>query len=182
MCAVRKIEGVKVFSRNKEKRVEFSTLMEELLETEVKPVNTPEEAIEGADCVITATTAYEPVFSSDWLQPGMHINAVGGNFLFKREISERTVASAGKKVVESIEQCMIEAGEFLPLVDKGRMKWSDLTELGDVVTGKVSGRDNEDQVTLFKSVGVAVEDIAVAAHIYNIAKKADIGTSLDIPS
>lgn len=182
MCAVRDIKGIKVFSRNKEKRQEFAKFMEELLEVEVAPAVTPEDAAEDADCVITATSAFEPVFTSDWLTPGMHVNAIGGNFLFKREISENTVRSAGKKVVESIEQCMIEAGEFLPLIEKGRMKWSDLIELGDVVTGKVSGRDTEEEITLFKSVGVAVEDIAVAAHIYNIAKKAGIGTSLDIPS
>lgn len=182
MCAVRDIKGIKVFSRNKEKRQEFANLMEEHLEIEVAPVNTPEDAAKDADCIITATTAYDPVFSSDWLKPGMHINAVGGNFLFKQEISERTVASAGKKVVESIEQCRIEAGEFLPLIEKGRLKWSDLTELGDVVSGKISGRDCSEEITLFKSVGVAVEDIAVAAHIYNIAKRAGVGTSLDIPS
>jgi len=182
MCAVRDIKGIKVFSRNKEKRQEFAKFMEELLEVEVTPAVTPEDAATDADCVITATTAFEPVFTSDWLTPGMHINAVGGNFLFKREISENTVSSAGKKVVESVEQCMIEAGEFLPLIEKGKLKWSDLTELGDVVSGKISGRDTKEEITLFKSVGVAVEDIAVAAHIYNIAKKAGIGTSLDMPS
>ena len=182
MCAVRDIKGIKVFSRNKEKRREFAEFMEKLLETEVVPVNAPEDAAREADCLITATTAFEPVFSSDWLRPGMHINAVGGNFLFKREISESTVTGADKKVVESIEQCRIEAGEFLPPVEKGRMKWSDLTELGDVVSGKTSGRDGSEEITLFKSVGVAVEDLAVAAHIYKIAKGAGIGASLDIPS
>ena len=182
MCAVRDIKGIKVFSRDKENRQEFSSNMEELLETEVVPAGSPEQAMEDVDCVITATTAYDPVFSSDWLKPGMHINAIGGNFLFKREISESTVLSADKNVVESIEQCMIEAGEFLPVVEKGRMKWSDLTELGDVVSGKASGRDTPGEITLFKSVGVAIGDLAVAAHIYKIARGARIGTELQIPS
>ena len=182
VCAVRNIERIKVFSRSKEKRAEFSTLMEELLQTEVLPVLTAEDTVKDSDCVITATTAFEPLFSSDWLRPGMHINAVGGNFLFKREISEATVASSSKKVVESIEQCKIEAGEFLPLIEKGRMKWDELVELGDVVTGKVSGRDAQDEITLFKSVGIAAEDIAVAAHIYKVATGAGVGTKLNIPS
>jgi ornithine cyclodeaminase/alanine dehydrogenase-like protein (mu-crystallin family) len=182
MCAVRDIKKIRVYSRNKENRNSFSALMEELLEVEVAPARVPEDAMEEADCVITATSAFEPVFSSDWLRHGMHINAIGGNFLFKREISESTIGSASIKVVESIEQCRIEAGEFLPLVEKGRMKWSDLVELGEVVSGKISGRNSEQDITLFKSVGVAVEDIAVAAHIYRIAKGAGVGKSLDIAS
>jgi alanine dehydrogenase len=113
---------------------------------------------------------------------GMHINAIGGNFLFKREIDEKTVRSADIIVVESIEQSKIEAGEFLPLIDKGTVRWSNIEELGDVVAGKVRGRGTDEDITLFKSLGIAIEDIAVAAHVYKIAKQAGIGRNIDMPS
>jgi ornithine cyclodeaminase/alanine dehydrogenase-like protein (mu-crystallin family) len=76
----------------------------------------------------------------------------------------------------------MEAGEFLPLIEKGTLRWSQLTELGDVVAGKVKGRATAEDITLFKSLGIAVEDIAVAAHVYKVAKGAGIGTKLDMPS
>lgn len=182
VASVRNVTGISVYSRNTEEREKFCGEMEKLLDIEVRPVEVPEDAMKEADCVITATSSFEPVFKGEWLREGMHINAIGGNFLFKREIDGRTVTSAGVIAVESVEQCRMEAGEFLPLIEKGRLQWSDLTELGDVVAGKVKGRESDRDITLFKSLGIAVEDIAVAAHIYKIATGAGIGRKLDIPS
>lgn len=181
-AAVRNVKKISVYSRNAAGREAFSKEMEKLLRITVTPVGTPEEAMRDADCVITSTTAFEPVFKGDWLRKGVHINAIGGNFLFKREIDEKTVRSADIIVVESLEQSRMEAGEFLPLIEKGTLRWSQLTELGDVVAGKVKGRATAEDITLFKSLGIAVEDIAVAAHVYKVAKGAGIGTKLDMPS
>lgn len=181
-ASVRNVKKISVYSRNAAGREAFSKEMEKLLRVTVTPVGTPEEAMRDADCVITSTTAFEPVFKGDWLRKGMHINAIGGNFLFKREIDEKTVRSADIIVAESLEQSRMEAGEFLPLIEKGMLRWSQLVELGDVVAGKVKGRATDEDITLFKSLGIAVEDIAVAAHVYKVAKGAGIGTKLDMPS
>ncbi|MEQ9619651.1 MAG: ornithine cyclodeaminase family protein [Deltaproteobacteria bacterium] len=182
VCAVRSVKRINVYSRNTENREAFSGDMEKRLGVEVVPVERPEDAIADVGCVITSTSSFEPVFKGEWLTSGMHMNAIGGNFLFKREIDGRAVMRSNVIAVESVEQCRIEAGEFMPLVGKGRLQWSDLLELGDIVAGKAKGRESEDDITLFKSLGIAVEDIAVAAHIYKIATGAGIGSKLDIPS
>ena len=141
----------------------------------------PEDVIKGSDLVITSTTSAEPVFKGELIEKGVHINAIGGNFLFKREIDETVVRKSDIIIVESIEQSKIEAGEFLPPIEKGRLQWEQIHELGEVVVGKVKGRIKDEDITLFKSLGIAIEDIAVAAHIYELAKARGIGQELKIP-
>jgi len=145
-------------------------------------VENPEDVIKGSDIVITSTTSSEPVFKGELIEKGVHINAIGGNFLFKREIDETVVRMSNIIVVESIEQSKIEAGEFLPSIEKGRFQWEQIHELGEVVVGKVKGRIRDEDITLFKSLGIAIEDVAVAAHIYEQAKNRGIGQELKIPS
>jgi alanine dehydrogenase len=182
VVAVRKIGRIKAYSRNPNKRESFCKEMEEFLGIETVPVDRPEDVIDGADIVITSTTSAEPVFKGEWLQEGVHINAIGGNFLFKREIDETAVKRSNIIVVESKEQSKIEAGELLPLIEKGRLQWEGIHELGEVVSGKIKGRKKDEDITLFKSLGVAIEDIAVAAHLYELAKAKGIGQKLEIPS
>lgn len=182
VVSVRKIKSIKAYSRNAEKRNLFCEEMEELLQIETIPVEKPEDVLCGADIIITSTTSVEPVFKGEWLQGGIHINAIGGNFLFKREIDEAAVKRSNVIVVESKEQSKIEAGEFLPLVEKGRLQWEGIHELGEVVSGKIKGRARDEDNTLFKSLGIAIEDIAVAAHVYELAKARGLGQTLEIPS
>jgi ornithine cyclodeaminase/alanine dehydrogenase-like protein (mu-crystallin family) len=182
VVAVRKIGRIKAYSRNANKRELFCKEMEEFLGIETVPAERPEDVIDEADIVITSTTSAEPVFKGEWLQEGVHINAIGGNFLFKREIDETAVKRSNIIVVESKEQSKIEAGELLPLIEKGRLQWEGIHELGEVVSGKIKGRKKDEDITLFKSLGVAIEDIAVAAHIYELAKAKGIGQKLEIPS
>jgi ornithine cyclodeaminase/alanine dehydrogenase-like protein (mu-crystallin family) len=182
VAAVRKIKSIKAYSRNAEKRNLFCEEMEELLQIETIPVEKPEDVLSEADIIITSTTSVEPVFKGEWLQDGIHINAIGGNFLFKREIDEVAVKRSNVIVVESTEQSKIEAGEFLPLVEKGRLQWEGIHELGEVVSGKIKGRARDEDITLFKSIGIAIEDIAVAAHVYELAKARGLGQTLKIPS
>ncbi len=182
VVAVRKIGRIKAYSRNPNKRESFCKEMEEFLGIETVPAERPEDVIDEADIVITSTTSAEPVFKGDWLQEGVHINAIGGNFLFKREIDETAVKRSNIIVVESKEQSKIEAGELLPLIEKGRLQWEGIHELGEVVSGKIKGRKKDEDITLFKSLGIAIEDIAVAAHIYELAKAKGIGQKLEIPS
>lgn len=181
-AAVRNVKRISVYSRDQAGREAFSREMEKQMRITVTPAASPEEAARDADCVITATTSFEPVFRGEWLSKGAHVNAIGGNFLFKREIDERTVRAADVIVVESVEQSKIEAGELMPLIEKGTLRWSQVAELGDVVAGKTSGRRSDEDITLFKSVGIAVEDLAVAAHVYKTARGAGMGRKLDMPS
>jgi len=181
-AAVRNVKRINVYSREQAEREAFSREMEKQMRITVTPAASPEEAARDADCVITATTSFEPVFRGEWLSKGTHVNAIGGNFLFKREIDERTVRAADVIVVESLEQSKIEAGELMPLIEKGTLRWSQVSELGDVVAGKTEGRKSGEDITLFKSLGIAVEDLAVAAHVYKIARGAGMGRKLDMPS
>ena len=182
VAAVRELKRVFVYSRSVEKRKDFSREMEETLGVPVSPVENAREAVAGVDCVITSTTAFEPVLHGAWLEKGVHVNAIGGNFLFKREIDEKAAMSARIIAVESREQSKIEAGELLPLVEKGRIQWRSLVELGEIVAGKAAGRISGEDITLFKSVGIAVEDLAVAEHVYKAALSAGLGRSLDMPA
>ncbi|HML94695.1 MAG TPA: ornithine cyclodeaminase family protein [Thermodesulfobacteriota bacterium] len=182
VAAVRDVKRVFVYGRNAERRKSFSREMEETLGVPVSPVENPREAVSGADCIVTSTTAFEPVLHGAWLEKGVHVNAIGGNFLFKREIDERAAMSARIIAVESREQSRMEAGELLPLVEKGKLQWRNLVELGEIVAGKAAGRISGEDITLFKSVGVAVEDLAVAEHAYRAALSAGLGRSLDMPA
>jgi ornithine cyclodeaminase len=182
VCAVREIKSISVYSRDPDRRKAFCDEMRNLLNIDVIPAGHPEDVLNQADIVITSTTSALPVFSGEWLEAGMHINAIGGNFLFKREIDELCVSKSDVIVVESKEQSKLEAGELMPLIEKGRLWWEKIYELGEVVTGKVKGRNHNGEITLFKSLGIAIEDIAVAAHIYKLAKLESIGKKLDIPS
>ena len=182
VAAVRELKRVFVYGRSVEKRKDFSRQMEETLGVPVSPVENAREAVAGVDCVITSTTAFEPVLHGAWLEKGVHVNAIGGNFLFKREIDEKAAMSARIIAVESREQSKIEAGELLPLVEKGRIQWRSLVELGEIVAGKAAGRISGEDITLFKSVGIAVEDLAVAEHVYKAALSVGLGRSLDMPA
>jgi ornithine cyclodeaminase/alanine dehydrogenase-like protein (mu-crystallin family) len=182
VASVRKVKVIKAYSRNAEKRKLFCDEMEKLLKIETIPVEKSQDVVDKADIIITSTTSVEPVFKGEWLQGGVHINAIGGNFLFKREIDETTVQRSNVIVVESKEQSKVEAGEFLPLIEKGRLQWNEIHEIGEVVAGKAKGRTKDEEITLFKSLGIAIEDIAVAAHIYEIAKARGVGQELPIPS
>ncbi len=182
VCEVRDISKVKVYGRDKDRRVEFCKRISKLVDREVIPVDTPKEVVSGADIVVTATTSSLPVFDGRTLEEGTHLNAIGGNFLFKKEVDEITVKRSDVIVVESVEQCKMEAGELLPLVEKGVLRWENLIELGLIVAKRIEGRSSEDDITLFKSLGTAMEDIPIAYNIYKKAKEKSMGMMLDIPS
>ena len=178
LCAVREIHTIKVYSRTPETRRTFSEEMSALLKVDVKPVDTPEEAVKGSDILVTITTAREPVFKGEWLEPGMHLNVAGSNSAIKREVDERTVSRSDVIVIDSREQGMIEAGDLIVPVEKGIIHWGQVRELGEVVAGYVPGRRTPEEITLFKSNGLAIEDIAVAAKVYELAKLKGAGVEL----
>ena len=178
VCAVRDIKGVKVFSRKEERRTAFAERSSESLKVDVKAVESAQKCVEGADVVIVITSAREPALLGEWLSPGTHVNAAGGNHWMRREVDEETVLRSEVIVVDDLDQAKIECGDLMWLEPRGSFRWDMAKELQDVVAGRVNGRPSEESITLFESMGLALEDIAAAHLVYNKAKAQGIGQEL----
>ena len=167
--AVRNLTGVRVFSRNADRRAQFANEMEDLLEISVTPVDSAEAAVHNADIVVTATTAHKAVVEGAWLAPGTHVNAIGANFPQKRELDDAAIARASRIAVDFIEQARMEAGDLIQAFATEPARWNSVVELSQIIAGKIPGRENETEITLFKSSGIAIWDVAVAAKVYELA-------------
>jgi ornithine cyclodeaminase len=182
LAQVRRLERVKVFSRNADKVKSFCEAMRAKLSLEVVPAASPDDAVKGADIVVTITTSATPVFNGEALAPGTHVNAAGSNSLLRQEIDEATVRRASPIVVDSRPSAMKEAGDLLPALEKGRLHAGALTELGEVIAGLRPGRTSSEQITLFESQGMAIQDLIVGAELLRRAKAAGLGQMVDIGS
>ena len=178
VCAVRKIELVEVYSRDEERCRQFAELMSEWCNTKVVPSRNPDEVAAEKDIVICATSSRTPLFEGRVLDEGTHLNVVGSNFLNKAEVDAKTVQRADTIVCDSIEQCRLEAGDFVDALEAGAVEWSNMRELADVVAGRETGRKTAESITLFKSVGLAIEDVALAARLVELAEKEGLGRRL----
>ncbi len=177
---VRKLSHAVVYSPNAERRNTFAKEMSAEVGVEVVPVERPEEAARGLDVICTATSAREPILFGEWLSPGQHINVIGSNFLGKTEIDVDVIKRATLITIDSKDQGRQEAGDLVSALDQGVIGWSDVTELGRVVAMRVPGRQSPSDLTVFKSLGLGLEDIAVAFRVYQKAKAAGVGTWLDV--
>jgi ornithine cyclodeaminase/alanine dehydrogenase-like protein (mu-crystallin family) len=175
VCRVRRIRQVQVYSPNEEHRRQFASEMSERCQTEVVPAARPELAAADKDIVLTATTSREPVLLGHWLAQGTHVNAVGSNFLGKAELDAAAVRRCSVVVVDSKDQARLEAGDFQQALEDGALHWSDVRELGQIIVGRFPARKHAQDVTLFKSLGIALEDVAVAARVYARAREAGLG-------
>jgi alanine dehydrogenase len=180
LAAVRKLERVKVYSRSAEKVASFCDRMSKKLSLNVTPAASPEDAVRGSDIVVTITTSATPVFDGEWLAPGTHVNAAGSNSLLRREIDEATVRRASPVVVDSRPSAIKEAGDLLPALEKGRLHAGMLTELGEVIAGLRPGREGRDQITLFESQGMAMQDLIIAAELARLARAKGVGSEVDL--
>ena len=146
---------------------QFAAEMSELCQTEVVPVPRPELAAEDKDIIITATTSREPVLYGHWIAQGTHINAIGSNFLAKAEldVGDRSPLRRRSSWTARTRRGWRRATSSRPLED-GSLHWADVRELGQVIVGRYTGRKQPQDVTLFKSLGIAIEDVAVAARVY----------------
>jgi alanine dehydrogenase len=178
VCAVRDIKRVRVYSRTPERREKFCAQMRaELQLDDVAPAARPEEAAD-ADIVITITSAREPVLEGAWLPPGAHVNAAGGNSVLRREFDDAVVTRSSFVAVDSLDQAKVEAGELIAAVERGALTWERVRELRHVVSGELKGRQDDRQITLFKSLGLAIEDVAAAAIVYRKAKERGVGREI----
>jgi alanine dehydrogenase len=179
VCKVRKVRHVHVYSPNDEHRRRFAQEMCVLCQCDIDPVPRPELAAQDKDIVITATTSREPVLSGNWLAEGTHLNVIGSNFLGKTEVDAVAVRRCESIVVDSKDQARIEAGDFVQALEEGSIHWADVHELGQVIVGRFTGRAHPQDVTMFKSLGIALEDIAVASRVYAKAVETGAGKVLD---
>ena len=180
VAAVRRLERVRAFGRDPERRAKFCREMSERIGVAVEPMNSGEEAVRGADILITATSATKVVLEGAWLAPGMHINAMGANWPQKRELDAAAVGRASKIVVDSIEQSKMEAGDLIQAFGDDQSRWNAVQELSQIVAGKAPGRSAADQITLFKSNGIATWDLAAAVRVFEMAVAKGMGQSIPI--
>ena len=178
VCAVRPIRRARVFDPDGEAARGFADEMADRLGIAVDPAGTPAEALAGADVVCTATTASEPVFEDADLAPGVHLNAVGAYQPPAREVPAETVCRA-RVVVDQRETALAEAGDLVVPIRNGLITEAHIAaEIGEVIAGRTPGRETPEQVTLFKSVGVAVEDVAAGAAALAGAERLGLGTNV----
>jgi len=146
----------------------------------VSAAQSAEKAVSFGEIVITATNAAEPVLTGAWLRPGTHVNAIGANMPERREVDDGTLARAALVAVDSLEQAKIEAGDLIQGKAALRGAWGGVVELKDIVAGYRPGRSGEDDITLFKSTGLALWDVAVAGEIYRRARERGMGREIQI--
>ncbi len=182
VCAVRKVSSVKAFDIVEESARKFAEEMSQKLNVPVTPVKSAEEAVKDVDIVVTMTTSRTPVLLGDWLQPGQHINAAGSNHWVRQEVDDKVVQRANVVVVDSLEDAHVEAGDLLYPIERGRIRWGQVRELGDVVAGHIKGRRSPQDITLFESQGIAVSDVAAANYVYRKAVQQGVGIPLPLSS
>jgi ornithine cyclodeaminase/alanine dehydrogenase-like protein (mu-crystallin family) len=166
VAAVRPLRSVRVFSRSAEKRSAFAARMSKRLGLAVEAVETARGAVEEADIVVTVTSARQPVVEGAWLPRGCHVNAAGSNQARRREIDAAVVERSAVVAVDFLEQAKMEAGDLIGAVEEGALAWERVTELAAIVSGGSVGRRSDDEITLFESLGLAMEDLAVANYVY----------------
>jgi len=177
---VREIRSVSVYDTRKEMTRDFITEARAEGEVTVTAANTPEEAVQEADIIVTATTSAAPVFKGRNIKPGTHINAIGAFTPSTREVDSETIASS-KIVVDSLDAALAEAGDIIIPLKEGVIQRENIwAELGEIITGKKAGRTSPGEKTLFKSVGLGIQDAAVASVVFRKAKALGVGTRFNL--
>ncbi len=180
VACVRDLQRVRAYSRDPQHRERFAMEMSARIGVAVNPVATAEKAVRGADVICTATTSARPVVEGRWIERGAHINAIGINVAHKSEIDADTVNHADIIAADSPEQSRRESGDLINAFGDDASKWARVRELAQVVSGKIPGRASPDQITLFKSNGIAIEDVVTAGRVYEIACERGIGREVPI--
>jgi ornithine cyclodeaminase len=170
----------RVWSPTPARRAAFVTEMSSLVETPLREATSAEDAIEGADVVVLATSSVEPVLESAWVKDGAHVVSVGACRPNQREMDPVLVARS-RLYVDSRDAALVEAGDIVRSIAEGRFTASHIVgELGELLVKQVEGRRSENEVTIFKSLGLAVEDVAAATLVFRLAVTHEVGTELDM--
>ena len=180
MLLVRPIHRVRVWSLPLDHSRQFAAHESQRHGITVEHMDTAQEAVEGADIICTTTSAREPVLIGKWIADGAHINAIGASNPFSRELDTEAVLRS-RMFVDRLESAINEAGDFLFPKKEGAIKDDHIQgEIGDILLGKIPGRQSQQEITLFKALGLAVEDVAAAHHVYQLAIKKGVGTSVEL--
>lgn len=180
VAAVRPLERALVWGRDRERLAAFCARMSSMVGFPVEPADSAEAAVRAADIVATITSAAEPVLHGEWLAPGAHVNVAGSNWHNRREIDDVTLARASRVVADSVDQAKIEAGDLIIPAAHGAFDWARAEELRDVVAGNAPGRHDDREITVFKSIGLGLEDVAAAMHVYQLARERGIGQTVSL--
>jgi len=179
-CKVRDIRAVKAYDLMPDHTRNFAKEMSKKLGVDVIPVGNAEDAVAGSETIVTATSSRTPVLRGEWIERGTHINGIGSHAPDVREIDDETVRKA-KIVVDSKEAVLREAGDLMMPIAQGVVSESSIhAELGEIILGVKKGRESEDEVTLFKSVGLAVQDASVAKLVYDKARENGLGDEVKL--
>lgn len=175
----RAIVRVYVLSRTQENAESLAVQLTERFGVSAQATTDADKAVESADIVVTATSAHEPLFDGGLLQPGTHITGIGSHLPFASEVDAVTLRRA-KVVVDQTSACLAEAGDLIRPIDEGLYDASQIhAEVGAIIAGERAGRENDSEITFFKSVGLAAQDVAVARAVYARALEQDAGTRLN---
>jgi alanine dehydrogenase len=180
VCGVRRIREARVYGRNRDKLEGFCSTMSARLGIFVSPMASAQDAVSGAHIINVITRAAEPVLKGEWLVPGQHINAAGSNALSRREIDEAVVKRCNVITVDARGTARKECGDLMPVVEAGRLNWDTLTEIGEVMVGRLPGRTSDEDVTLYESHGMGVQDLYVGAAVLALARERGVGVDLPI--
>jgi ornithine cyclodeaminase/alanine dehydrogenase-like protein (mu-crystallin family) len=173
-----KLERVNVISRSPERAQAFCAKMKTQIDVELVAARDAKAAVQESDVVTTITGSAVPVFDGQWLSPGVHVNAAGSNFANKRELDARAIERADRIVVDDVALARLESGDLLAA--EAAFDWSAVVPLSDIVAGRAAGRTSPDEVTLFESHGLGLEDLAAACRVLDLARERGVGIEIPI--
>lgn len=180
VAAVRSIKKAVVYGRNEDRRRDFAKSMSAQLQIDVIPADSPADAVRGLPIVVTATTSRTPVFSGDDVWPGTTVCAVGSNWLDKAEIDAGLIGRASFVVCDDVAACRKEAGDLHAAKEAGTFDWSKALSLSNSFLANQARRTSRQEIIVFKSVGLAAEDLALGVELFRRARAAGVGSMLPI--
>jgi ornithine cyclodeaminase len=172
------IREARVYARTRDKLEAWCKKMADRLGIPVIAAASGPEAIKGAHVVNIMTKSTTPVIDGDWLQTGQHVNAAGSNALSRAEIDAKTVARCKLITVDARGTARNECGDLIAAVETGKLSWDTLPEIGEVIAGRLAGRANKDDITLYESHGMGIQDIYTAAKLVELARARRVGVEL----
>jgi len=180
ICAVCKVREVRVWSRKAETARKFVDTLAPRLKVEMRVIENAADAVRGAHVINVMTKASEPVLRGAWLEPGQHINAAGSNSLVRRELDLAAIERCNYITVDSRGTARNECGDLLPAVEKGLVDWDTVTEIGSVIIGHAPRRTSRDQITLYESHGMGIQDLYVADKLVALSRERGVGADLPV--
>jgi ornithine cyclodeaminase len=174
-----KLEKCIVYDLNRATAEEFKKELEHDLSIEIIIANSGNEILKQSDIIVAATTSTVPLFSGNDIEPGVHISSIGAHAPDARELDSKTIQRASLLTAGLKEACLAEAGDYIIPINEGLIKKEDIISIGDIILGNKKGRTSDKEITVFKSVGISAQDVAVAKLVYDRALSEKIGQDIE---